>query len=130
MITSGKQIDFVGDQDDPPTAHAPGLRCRRFPFRRGKGDVQRRLVSESQHGMAVPARRSCLEGAWDRFQIPRPFTTVTVTFGELLRPEAGESWRTFCQRIGQALHRLEQSCDPSEARVARTTQEVPGPPNT
>jgi hypothetical protein len=48
----------------------------------------------------VGVRRAWVLGSWDRFRIPRPFTTVAIVEGERLRPppdlDAGalEEWRS------------------------------------
>ncbi|MCH2169188.1 DUF374 domain-containing protein [Myxococcota bacterium] len=95
----------------------------------GVAELSRRSRAPVIPLVAVASGCWRVESAWDRFQIPRPLTTVTVTFGEILHPGAEESTRNFCQRIGRGLHQLEQSCDPAEARFSETAQEVPGPPN-
>lgn len=67
----------------------------------------------------VPRRRWILSRAWDRFQIPKPFTRVDIFFGEPLRPGAGEEAGAFCRRIEAAITRLEEENDPEEAGASR-----------
>lgn len=67
----------------------------------------------------VPSRRWILTGAWDRLQIPKPFATIDVYFGEPLFPREGEDADTFCARIELALNDLELQHDPVEAGISR-----------
>lgn len=68
--------------------------------------------------VVIPARRWILTGTWDRLQIPRPFTTVSVTFGEPLRFAAGADVHQGCERVALALAALERRCDAVEAELA------------
>jgi lysophospholipid acyltransferase (LPLAT)-like uncharacterized protein len=65
--------------------------------------------------VAIPKRRWLLAKAWDRLQIPKPFTSIEAYFGEPLFAEEGESAESFRQRIELALNQLEKVHDPSEA---------------
>ena len=76
-------------------------------------------------GVAIPQRRWILARAWDRFQIPKPFTRIDVFFGPPLRLGDGENLGTFRQRIEDAITALEEQHDPEEAaagKVAATAQ--------
>lgn len=64
---------------------------------------------------AIPTRRWILAGAWDRLQIPKPFATIHIHFGEPIRPRKGEDVEVYRQRIQTALNALEAEHDPSEA---------------
>ncbi|MAG92232.1 MAG: hypothetical protein CMJ48_00560, partial [Planctomycetaceae bacterium] len=55
----------------------------------------------------VPTRRWILSRAWDRLQIPKPFSTIHFHFGEPIRPRAGEDVELYRQRIEAALNALE-----------------------
>jgi lysophospholipid acyltransferase (LPLAT)-like uncharacterized protein len=63
----------------------------------------------------VPRRRWILERAWDRFQIPRPFTRLDVWFGPVLTPAPGETVDDFRRRVEVELATLERRHDPLEA---------------
>lgn len=63
----------------------------------------------------IPRRRWILTQAWDRFQIPKPFTRIDIYFGSPLRLHYGEDLGAFRQRIEDALATLERQHDPEEA---------------
>lgn len=63
----------------------------------------------------IPRRRWILARAWDRFQIPKPFTLIDMFFGPPLRLRDGEDLRKFRQRIEDAIVALEEQHDPKEA---------------
>lgn len=70
----------------------------------------------------IPSRRWILSRTWDRFQIPKPLSTVRLCFSEPIIPEPGESLRQLTARIQQALCALEERVDPPEAaRVPAAT---------
>jgi lysophospholipid acyltransferase (LPLAT)-like uncharacterized protein len=71
--------------------------------------------------IAVPStrRRWILTRAWDRFQIPKPFTRIDVFFGPPLRLNDGEDLEAFRQRIEDALAALEEQHDPEEAEAGK-----------
>jgi hypothetical protein len=77
--------------------------------------------------VAVPDRRWILAGSWDRLQIPRPFSRVTVHCGAPLEPRPGEGPRALRERIAESLDALECRCDPLEAARASgsSAQDVP-----
>jgi lysophospholipid acyltransferase (LPLAT)-like uncharacterized protein len=68
---------------------------------------------------AVPARRWILTRAWDRLQIPKPFTTIKVYFGTPIFPRDGEETEQYRARIERALNQLELHHDPVEAEFAQ-----------
>lgn len=69
--------------------------------------------------VAVPTRRWFLTHAWDRLQIPKPFATIHVYFGEPIFPRDGEGVDQYRERIEQALNELELKYDPAEAEFAQ-----------
>ena len=66
----------------------------------------------------IPRRRWVLTRAWDRFQIPKPFTRIDIYFGPPLRLHQGENLGAFCQRIEEAIATLEWQHDPGEAAAS------------
>ncbi len=83
--------------------------------------------------IAVPIsrRRWILSRAWDRFQIPKPFTLIDIFFAPPLLSHEGEDLEAFRQRIEDTITTLEEQLDPEEAvegkkaaavRHARLTQ--------
>lgn len=70
--------------------------------------------------LALPSRRWVLRRSWERFQIPKPFSTISLVFGETLRPDAAEGREALRARIEAELVRLEREWDPVEASAPRT----------
>ncbi|TWT92816.1 DUF374 domain-containing protein [Stieleria varia] len=65
--------------------------------------------------IAIPSRRIVIKKAWDRLQIPLPFSRVEITFCDPLFPQLGESVEDFSARIEWAIADLERQLDPAEA---------------
>ncbi|MEZ4273208.1 MAG: DUF374 domain-containing protein [Myxococcota bacterium] len=61
-------------------------------------------------GVFIPARRWVLRSTWDRFQIAKPFTRISVHF-VTLRVRSGESLELLRQRIADSLRDLEHRFD-------------------
>jgi lysophospholipid acyltransferase (LPLAT)-like uncharacterized protein len=76
----------------------------------------------------VPVRRWILRGTWDRLQIPQPFSTIHVYFGEPVYPCAGEDAEEYRVRIERALTALECEHDPQEAALVRCAGMTPHRP--
>ena len=72
--------------------------------------------------MVVPDRRWFPGTTWDRIQLPKPFSTVTLAMDEPIRPLEGESTEDLRLRIAKALDAMEAQYDPSEAERARRTR--------
>jgi len=68
--------------------------------------------------LALPSRRWVLGRTWERFQIPLPFSRLSLVFGETVRPKEGEGAEGLRQRIEVELSRLEREWDPGEAAAA------------
>jgi len=86
----------------------------------GRGIARLALATDASVILAVPVPhgRWILERAWDRFQVPKPFTRMDVWFGTVaLRP--GETEESFRGRVEAELARLEQLHDPAEAELGR-----------
>jgi hypothetical protein len=67
----------------------------------------------------VPSRRWILTGTWDRLQIPKPFATIDVYFGEPVFPRDQENVEHYRQRIEQSLNALEWEHDLVEAAFSQ-----------
>ncbi|MBI5509435.1 MAG: DUF374 domain-containing protein [Deltaproteobacteria bacterium] len=70
---------------------------------------------------AVPVarRRYVFARAWDRFQVPKPFTRVDFYFGAPIEAAPGEDLETLRLRIERALAALEAEHDPIEAALGQ-----------
>jgi len=87
-----------------------------------RGKVHKGIASLSQQTgapvlnlVAVSRRKITLSRAWDRMQIPLPFTVIDGYFAEPIHPIDGERLETYRQRIEASLHALETMHDPFEA---------------
>jgi lysophospholipid acyltransferase (LPLAT)-like uncharacterized protein len=65
--------------------------------------------------LVVPSRRWILRGTWDRFQIPKPFSTLRLIFGPPLEPKSFADPELLRLELGRALNALEVEHDPDEA---------------
>ena len=66
-----------------------------------------------------PRRCWILERAWDRFQIPKPFTSIEMYFAEPVLPLPGGSEEELLARVAEVFARFEKQHDPLEAEAAR-----------
>ena len=87
-----------------------------------RGRVQRGIVKLARQADAevicltpIPSRRWILAKAWDRLQIPHPFSRIDAYFAAPIKPEPSETDEQFRMRIERTLHQLERSYDPTEA---------------
>ena len=70
-------------------------------------------------GIPRPQHRWVLERAWDRFQIPKPFTSIDMYFAEPLIPLPDESEDELRSRVEDLVARFEEHLDPLEAAEGR-----------
>ncbi len=63
---------------------------------------------------AIPNRRWIFKRAWDRTQVPLPFSTIHGTFGKPIGIGKNETTESFRIRIEQSLNELERKQDPAE----------------
>ena len=91
-----------------------GPRGPRGRVHRGAADLAKRTGLPIVPVVIVPSRRWLLRSTWDRFQIPQPFSTIRVFFGEPVYARADETARSLCDRVHTALMELERGHDPSE----------------
>jgi lysophospholipid acyltransferase (LPLAT)-like uncharacterized protein len=68
--------------------------------------------------MVLPDRRWILSRTWDRMQIPKPFSTVSLIFAPPIEAGPLETTRQLQKRVADALDALEWEHDPEEARRA------------
>jgi lysophospholipid acyltransferase (LPLAT)-like uncharacterized protein len=71
--------------------------------------------------VAVPSRRWIFTRAWDRFQIPKPFSTIHGYFSVPIFPRADEGVEEYRKRIEISLNDLERLHDPVESSLAAAT---------
>lgn len=103
-----------------------GPRGPRNRVQKGVAVLSQRSGAVVVNLVAIPTRRWILSRAWDRMQIPKPFSTIQVHFGEPLVSSDEESSEQFRGRIEASLRALEIAYDPAEA--ARFALESPTAP--
>jgi lysophospholipid acyltransferase (LPLAT)-like uncharacterized protein len=65
--------------------------------------------------VAISRRKWKVTKAWDRMQIPIPFTLIDGYFADPIYPRSGEKLEAYRQRIEASLHALEMLHEPNEA---------------
>ena len=71
--------------------------------------------------VAIPSTRWILSRSWDRFQLPKPFARIEVTFGTPIEPASRET-SSLVREVRDALIQLEQRADPGEAALHYGTE--------
>jgi hypothetical protein len=92
-----------------------GPRGPRGTVNRGIAKLAASTNAEIIVAIPVSQQRYILTRAWDRFQIPKPFTRIDVFFAEPLHLDPDENIDDFCLRIEKRLAMLEHEHDPIEA---------------
>lgn len=104
---SGKPTYFAVDGPKGP----------RGKVKRGIADLAVQANAVVLVVIALPSRRWIIKKAWDRFQIPKHFSKVTLTFAEPLKLKENESAVDFRSRIELVLAKIERDLDPAEAAL-------------
>ncbi|HEY6565105.1 MAG TPA: DUF374 domain-containing protein [Pirellulaceae bacterium] len=100
---------------DPVLLAVDGPRGPRNHVQPGIAVLSRRTGASVINVVSIPRRRWVLSRTWDRLQIPVPFSSIDVYFGDPLYPQSNESLSAYCERIEQELNALEHRHDPDEA---------------
>lgn len=94
-----------------------------------RGKVQRGITTLARRADAVilclvpvPRRRWILNRAWDRLQIPKPFTRIDAYFAEPIELDPTETSEQLRQKIETTLQELEQQHDPGEGDRCATVR--------
>ena len=95
-----------------------GPRGPRNRVHKGIAVLSQRTGAAVVNLVAIPSRRWIFTRAWDRFQIPKPFSMIHGYFGEPIFPRKGESVEQYRKRIETALTNLERQHDPIESQLA------------
>lgn len=103
---------------DPAIIAVDGPRGPRGRIGKGVAVLAKQTGCAVVNVVGIPTRRWTIRGAWDRFQVPKPFSTVHGYFGEPLFYQVGESIEDFRLRIEEQLNALEAEHDPQEAAEA------------
>jgi lysophospholipid acyltransferase (LPLAT)-like uncharacterized protein len=95
-----------------------GPRGPRNRAHKGIAVLSRRTGAAVINLVAVPSRRWIFTRAWDRFQIPKPFSTIHGYFAEPIFPRKDENVEEYRKRIEVSLNDLERQHDPIESQLA------------
>jgi lysophospholipid acyltransferase (LPLAT)-like uncharacterized protein len=95
-----------------------GPRGPRNRVHKGIAVLSQRTGAAVVNMVAVPTRRWIFTRAWDRFQIPKPFSTIHGYLGEPIFPRKDESVEQYRKRIEISLNDLERKHDPAESQLA------------
>jgi lysophospholipid acyltransferase (LPLAT)-like uncharacterized protein len=103
------------DAGAPVIIAVDGPRGPRNRVRKGIAVLSRKSGAAVLNVATIPSRRLILRGAWDRLQIPYPFSRIDAYFDDPLRSQPGETAEQFRCRIELSLNELEAKHDPDEA---------------
>lgn len=92
-----------------------GPRGPRGRARKGIASLSQRSGAAVLGVILVPRWRLRFSKAWDRFQVPLPFSRIDAYFAEPILSEEGESVESFRRRVEDSLNALETHWDPAEA---------------
>jgi hypothetical protein len=106
----------------PAILAVDGPRGPRNHVRKGIAVLSRETGAAVLNVVAVPSRRWILRGAWDRLQIPQPFSRIDAYFAEPLRPRGTETVEQYRCRIETSLYELEVIHDRGESAPHASAQ--------
>lgn len=101
----------------PAIIAVDGPRGPRGQVRKGIASLSRQTGAAVLNVVLVPRRRLIMPKAWDRFQVPLPFTCVDAYFAEPITPQGEEGVEALRRRIETSLNQLEAACDPAESQL-------------
>lgn len=102
----------------PPLFAVDGPRGPRGRVHRGAAELAVETGYPVIAAVLHCSRRVILERAWDRFQIPLPFATLTLSIAGPIEP-SGRDAEGVRREIEAQLSRLEWLLDPEEARLGQ-----------
>lgn len=102
----------------PAMLAVDGPRGPRNRVHRGAVHLAQRVGGVILPVAALPTRRWILPRTWDRLQLPKPFSRVTLHFGTPIEAHADAEREPLRQAVQEALNTLERQLDPSEAPLA------------
>lgn len=106
-------VEFVG-QGHSACLTVDGPRGPRGKVAKGIAHLARQTQANVIAIAIVPRWRIVVTGAWDRLQIPLPFSRIDVCMSSPMRIGDGESLEAFRRRIEQMLIETERQIDPAE----------------
>lgn len=112
-------VEHVDRGDGSALIAVDGPRGPRGQVRKGIASLAKRTDAAVLNVIVVPRWRLTFRGAWDRFQVPLPFSRLDAYFAEPIRPEPGEGVESLRRRIEASLNDLEREHDPGEAACSK-----------
>ncbi len=109
----------------PACLTVDGPRGPRGRVHKGIGDLSRQSDAVVLAAVVVPRRRWIVSKAWDRMQVPKPFTTIDLYFSLPLTCGEDETLETYRRRIQETLAEIESLVDPEEFTYSEPR--LPGP---
>ncbi len=100
---------------DPAIIAVDGPRGPRGQIRKGIAALAKQADASVLNVILIPRWRLTISLAWDRFQVPMPFTHVDAYFAEPIRANPNESTEMLRRRVEHSLNELEREHDPGEA---------------
>lgn len=102
-------------QGHPAAIAVDGPRGPRGRVHKGVALLSQQTGAPVLNLVAISQRKWTVTNAWDRLQVPLPFTRIDGYFADPIYPRAGEKLEAYRQRIEASLQALETLHDPSEA---------------
>lgn len=115
-------VAHVDRGDGPALIAVDGPRGPRGQVRKGIASLSQRTGATVLNVIVVPRWRLTIKGAWDRFQVPLPFSRLDAYFAEPIRPNPNESVEALRRRVEASLNGLEAEHDPDEADWSPATR--------
>ncbi len=105
----------------PAILAVDGPRGPRGRVRKGVASLATRTDAHVLNVVLVPRWRLTIARAWDRFQVPLPFSRIDAYFAAPVRPTTDEKTESLRRRVEASLTALEQEHDPEEASHSSLT---------
>jgi lysophospholipid acyltransferase (LPLAT)-like uncharacterized protein len=109
------QLSSLLSEGIPALFAVDGPRGPRNYVNRGVAVLSQKSGTPILPTLVLPSRRWFLTKTWDRFQLPKPFATVSLIFGEPIIPRNDEASEALRLRVSETLNELERKYDPEEA---------------
>ncbi len=113
-----RQTDYL-NRGIPALLAVDGPTGPRNHVHRGALDLALRTGAAILPAVVIPSRRWILPRTWDRTQIPKPFSRITVFYGNPVVPAPDATRDSLRAAVEAELNRLEELHDANEAAVCK-----------
>ena len=114
MTALGQLVDHVA-VGAPVLLAVDGPRGPRGRVHKGIASIAQQSGAAVVGVVLIPQWRLRFSKAWDRFQVPLPFSRIDAYFCEPILSDEEEGLESVCKRVEKSLNELESKWDPSEA---------------